>query len=91
MSTPCHAAALKEIWRIPLNEVESGLDEGLPWSEKQYRTILQLILEADHAAVIARNAYPKLKPGGKRAVQAMVKAKLLAYRPASGKQFATVR
>ena len=89
MSTPCHAAALKEIWRIPLNEVESGLDEGLPWSEMQYCTILQLILEADHAAVIARNAYPKLKPGGKQAVQAMVKANLLAYRPASGKHFAT--
>ena len=64
MSTPCHAAALEEIWRIPLGEVESGLDEGLPWSEKQYCTILQLNLEADHAAVIARNAYSKLKPGG---------------------------
>ena len=86
---PCHAIALEEIWRRPLNKVESGLNEGLPWSEKQYCTILQLILEADHPAVIARDAYLKLKPGGEHAVQAMVKANLLAYRPASGKQCAT--
>eukprot|EP00891_Asterochloris_glomerata_P007247 jgi/Astpho2/7247/Aster-01555 len=35
--------ALKKIWRIPLNEVESGINEGLPWSQKQYCTILQLV------------------------------------------------
>ena len=81
--------ALGAVPRRALAKVEAGLNEGFPWSEDQYRAILQLILEADHAAVIAQDAYLKLKPGGRQAVQAMVKANMLAYRPASGRQCAT--
>ena len=46
--------------------------------------MLRLIAESDYAAVSAPDAYLKLKPGGKQAVQAMVKASLLSYRPPSG-------
>ena len=44
----------------------------------------RLILESEHAAVIAPDAYLELNPGGEQAVQAMVKASLLGYRPPSG-------
>ena len=81
--------ALKVVWREPFNAVTSGLTGGSPWRTEQYRTILRLICESDHAAVIATDAYLELNPGGKQAVQAMVKADLLAYRPASGKHVAT--
>ena len=84
MRTPHHAAALDEIWRPYMDAVDSGLMEGEPWRTELYRTMLRLILESDHAAVIAPDAYRELNPGGEQAVQAMVKAKLLGYRPPSG-------
>eukprot|EP00891_Asterochloris_glomerata_P006778 jgi/Astpho2/6778/Aster-07223 len=67
---------------------ESGLaptlyGEDRPWGSEQYRTMLRLICESDHAAVIVTDAHRELKPDGEQAVQAMVKADLLAYRPAS--------
>ena len=46
--------------------------------------MLRFILESEHAAVIAPDAYLELDPGGEKAVQAMVKANLLSYRPPSG-------
>ena len=69
--------------------VKSGLAEDRPWGSEQYRTMLRLICESDHAAVIVTDAHRELKPDGEQAVQAMVKADLLAYRPASGKHVAT--
>ncbi len=67
-----------------MNEVESGLWGDFPWRTEQYCTMLRLILESEHAAVIAQDAYRELDPGGKQAVQAMVKANLISYRPPSG-------
>ena len=64
--------------------VVSGLTGGFSWETEQYWTMLRLIAESDYAAVSAPDAYLKLKPGGKQAVQAMVKANLLSYRPPSG-------
>ena len=81
--------ALKVIWRAPFEAVESSLTGGSPWRTEQYRTMLRLICESDHAAVIATDAYLELDPGGKEAVQAMVQASKLAYRPTSGKHVAT--
>lgn len=69
--------------------VNSGLEENRPWRAEQYCTMLQLVCESDHAAFIVTDAHRELKPDGEQAVQAMVKADLLAYRPASGKQVAT--
>ena len=69
--------------------VKSGLAEDRPWGSEQYRTMLRLICESDHAAVIVTDAHRELEPDGEQAVQAMVKADLLAYRPASGKHVAT--
>ena len=51
--------------------------------------MLRLICESDHATVIVTDAHRELTPDGEQAVQAMVKADLLAYRPASGKHVAT--
>ena len=51
--------------------------------------MLRLICESDHAAVIVTDAHRELKPDVEQAVQAMVKADLLAHRPASGKHVAT--
>ena len=87
--SPICVTALKVIWREPFDAVKSGLTGDFPWRTEQYRTMLRLICESDHAAVIATDAYLELKPGGKEAVQAMVKADLLAYRPASGEHVAT--
>ena len=64
--------------------VVSGLTGGFSWRTEQYCTMLRLIAESDYAAVSAPDAYLKLKSGGKQAVQAMVKANLLSYRPPSG-------
>ena len=66
-----------------MSRVDSGLWQG-PWRTEQYRTMLRLIVESEHAAVLAPDAYLELNPGGKQAVQAMVKAHLLSYRPPSG-------
>ena len=87
--SPICVTALEVIWREPFYAAESGLTGDLPWTTEQYRTMLQLICESDHAAVIATDAYQELNPGGKQAVQAMVKADMLAYRLASGKHVAT--
>ena len=70
--------------------VASGLRESSPWKIEQYRTILRLICESDYAAVTETYAYQKLTPGGDQAVQAMVKANLLSYRPPSGVWTGTV-
>ena len=80
--------ALKVIWREPFDAVKSGFGEDCPWKTEQYRTMLRLICESDHAAVTVTDAHRELKSGGQQAVQAMVKADLLAYRPASSKHVA---
>ena len=77
------------VWRQPFMAVKSGLAEDRPWKAEQYRTVLRLICESDHAAVIVTDAHRELKTDGEQAVQAMEEADLLAYRPASGKHVAT--
>ena len=64
--------------------VVSSLMESSPWRLEQYRTMLRLICESDYAAVTETDACQKLTPGGDQAVQAMVTANLLSYRPPSG-------
>ena len=82
MSRPCHAAALKEIWRIPLNEVKAGLRGRPGWSSAQYRTVVLRLVETPHGAAIADDLYPELgteEGAAEAVVRAMVKANMLGY------------
>ena len=77
----CHAAALEEVCKNPLEAVSAGLRGRPGWSAAQYKTVVQCVVQAPHGAVVADELYTRL---AESAVVAMVNANLLSYRPPSG-------
>ena len=70
-----------------MTRVCEGLKGQPGWSAAQYKIEVQQLVDSLHGAVIADELYSEL--GGEEgaaaaAVQAMVKANMLAYRPPSG-------
>ena len=83
----CHATALEEVWHNPMEDVLAGLRGRPGWSAAQYSTVLQHLLQTPSGAVVADKLYAQLPPdkrAAEMAVQAMVQADLLSYRPPSG-------
>ena len=69
--------------------VKAGLRDRPGWRAAQYKTAVQRLVEAPHGAAITGDLYSELgtdKEAAEAAVQAMVKANMLAYRPASGRR-----
>ncbi len=90
--SPISVTALEAVPRRALAKVKAGLRGRPGWSAAQYTTVVQRLAEAPHGAAIADELYSELDPvkeAAEVAVQAMVKANMLAYRPASGRQGAT--
>ena len=77
-------AALENIW-VPLFPwVQAGLSVQYMWRPAQYRIVLKSLLSSKYHAVPVTEISDKLEPNGMEAVDAMVKEKLLTYRPCSG-------
>lgn len=68
------------IWTPLFRQVESGLDGGEAWTPRQYSVIVQTILSSPHQAVPVSFAKASI---GKAALDALVQANLLSYRPQS--------
>ena len=69
--------------------MKAGLRGCPSWSAAQYKTVVQRLVEAPHGAAIVEDLYLELstvKEAAEAAVRAMVKANMLAYRPASGER-----
>ena len=70
-----------------MNSVTAGLDGGPGWTEAQYTLVVDRLAKAPYGAIIAKELYAAL-PGNakaaKKAIEAMVQANMLAYRPPSG-------
>ena len=60
--------------------MQTGLDEGEAWSPHQYSLAVQSILSSAHHAVPVSSAKASI---GKAALEALVQANLLSYRPLS--------
>ena len=89
---PSCGTALRVVSRNAKRKVYDGLRGRPGWSAAQYKAVVQRLVESPHGAVIADELYSELgtdMEAAEAAVQAMVEAKMLAYRPASGGQFAT--
>ena len=89
--SPISVTALEAVPRRALAKVKAGLRGRPGWSAAQYTTVVQRLTEAPHGAAIADELYSELDPvkeAAEAAVQAMVKANMLAHRPASGRQCA---
>ena len=59
----------------------SGMSEGQAWTPQQYSVIVQAILSSSHHAVPVSKARASI---GNAALEALVQADLLSYRPPSG-------
>ena len=73
-------AALKRVWRPLLGQVQKGIIGGQAWTPQQYIVIVQTILSSSHQAVLVSKARASI---GNAALEALVQANLLSYRPAS--------
>ena len=73
-------AALGRVWNPLLSKVQTGLDGGEAWTPQQYSVIVQTILSSSHQAVPVSIAKASI---GKAALEALVQANLLSYRPLS--------
>ena len=60
----------------------SGLDQGQAWTPQQYCVIVSAVLSSPHKAVPLPEAKGKI---GEAALNALVRANLLTYRPPSGR------
>ena len=86
--SPICATALCEIWSSPMSEVEAGLRGQPGWSAAAYTYVVQRLVESPHNAIPKYDLCSGLdmeKRDGEAAVQAMVKANMLAYRTASSR------
>ena len=77
--------ALRVVWRLPLKRVQAGYKGGPGWDTNEFHSVVCCLAEAPHGAVVLDTLHAKLF---KATVRAMVKANLLAYRPASGRRCA---
>eukprot|EP00891_Asterochloris_glomerata_P004997 jgi/Astpho2/4997/Aster-05935 len=79
--------ALQEVWHNPMEDVKAGLRGRPGWSAAQYTTVLQRLVQTPYGAIDADTLFTQLPPdkrAAEMAVQAMVQANLLSYRPPSG-------
>ena len=85
------ATALRVVWRLPMNRVRAGLRGGPGWSAAEYKTVVKCLAAAPQGSCSADDLHSKLGTGveaAEAAVQAMIKANMLACRPASGRRHA---
>ena len=71
-----------------MSEVEAGLRGQPGWTAAQYKYVVQRLVESPHNAKHKYSLYSELgteEGTGSAAVQAMVKANMLAYRTASSR------
>ncbi len=83
--------ALRVVWRPAMNRVRTGFKGGPGWDTEQFKNLMWCLVEAPHGACSADDLYSTLNMPGESAeaaVQAMAKANMLAFRPASGRQCA---
>ena len=71
-------AALCTVWSPLYAAVEAGLYGGRPWTPQQNSSIAQAILSSSHQAVPVSTALNSIGIG---ALEALVRADLLSYRP----------
>ena len=70
-----------------MEDVKAGLRGRPGWSAAQYTTVLQRLVQTPYGAIDADTLFTQLPPDKRAAVmavQAMVQANLLSYRPPSG-------
>ena len=70
-----------------MEDVKAGLRGRPGWSAAQYNTVMQRLVQTPYGAIDADKLYTQLPPderSAEMAVQAMVQANLLSYRPPSG-------
>lgn len=65
--------------------MEPAAEQGAVRSKEQFRVVVRQLLAAEHAAVPVPAVLARLGKEGEAALEAIVQANLLSYRPMSGK------
>ncbi len=78
-------AALEEVWTPLYDKVLSGLYALNPWTKEQFRVVVRLLLDAEHAAVPQTAVHERLGIHAQGVVDAMVQANMLSFRPKSSR------
>ncbi|BDA49413.1 hypothetical protein COCOBI_14-0300 [Coccomyxa sp. Obi] len=79
----CEVIALAVVWGPLLSDLELALVDTNPWSEEHFKTVVKLIIAAANGVVPVSRVCRALGAGAKTALDGMVQANLLAYRPYS--------